>query len=79
MTAKSMLSKNTLLFTALAAALFAAAPAFAQDIPPDTTVENDGSVPKDRLVDEYAGRSSRAMKWLRATRSPRCVPVAISP
>jgi hypothetical protein len=55
MTAKSMLSKNTLLFTALAAALFAAAPAFAQDIPPDTTVETDAGVPKDRLVDEYAG------------------------
>lgn len=53
MNAKSMLSKNTLLFTALAAALFAAAPVFAQDVPPDAT-EADAGVPKDRLVDEYA-------------------------
>ena len=53
MNAKSMLSKNTLLFTALAAALFAAAPVFAQDVPPDVT-EADAGVPKDRLVDEYA-------------------------
>lgn len=48
-----MTARNTLLFTALAAALFAATPAFAQDTPPDTT-ETDASVPKDRLVDEYS-------------------------
>ena len=53
MTAKNLFSKNTLLFTALAAALFAATPAFAQDVPPDST-ETDAGVPKDRLVDEYA-------------------------
>jgi hypothetical protein len=51
-----MTARNTLLFTALAAALFAATPAFAQDVPPDTTTtETDASVPKDRLVDAYAG------------------------
>lgn len=49
----NLVSRNTLLFTALAAALFAAAPVFAQDAPPDTT-ETDAGVPKDRLVDEYA-------------------------
>ncbi|WP_457096775.1 hypothetical protein [Lysobacter sp. P5_B9] len=50
-----MTAKNTVLFAALAAALFAAAtPAFAQDVPPDT-VETDAVVPKDRLVDAYAG------------------------
>ncbi|GAB3097361.1 hypothetical protein [Lysobacter terrae] len=47
-----MTAKHTLLFAALAAALFAATPAFAQDTPPDTT-ETDASVPKDRLVDAY--------------------------
>jgi len=50
-----MTARNTLLFTALAAALFAATPAFAQDVPPDTTTtETDASVPKDRLVGDYA-------------------------
>jgi len=50
-----MTAKNTVLFAALAAALFAAAtPAFAQDVPPDA-VETDAAVPKDRLVDAYAG------------------------
>ena len=49
-----MTAKNTVLFAALAAALFAAAPALAQDAPPDT-VETDAAVPKDRLVDAYAG------------------------
>ena len=48
-----MNAKHTLLFAALAAALFAATPAFAQDTPPDTT-ETNATVPKDRLVDEYA-------------------------
>jgi hypothetical protein len=48
-----MTAKHTLLFAALAAALFAATPAFAQDTPPDTT-ETDASVPRDRLVDAYA-------------------------
>jgi hypothetical protein len=47
------MTKNTLLFTALAAALFAAVPAVAQEVPPDT-IEADAGVPKDRLVDEYA-------------------------
>jgi hypothetical protein len=51
---RNTLSRNTLLFAALAAALFAATPAFAEDVPPDTVVENDAGVPKDRLVDEYA-------------------------
>jgi hypothetical protein len=50
----AMTAKHTLLFAALAATLFAATPAFAQDVPPDTT-ETDASVPRDRLVDEYAG------------------------
>ena len=54
MTAKKTLPKNSMLAVALAAALFAAMPAFAQDTPPPDTVENDASVPKDRLVDEYA-------------------------
>ena len=52
-----MTAKKTLLFVALAAALFTATPAFAQDAPPPDspdTVESDASVPKDRLVDEYA-------------------------
>lgn len=49
-----MTAKPTLLFAALAAVLFAATPAFAQDTPPDTA-ETDASVPKDRLVDDYAG------------------------
>lgn len=49
-----MTAKHTLLFAALAAALFAASPAFAQDTPPDTT-EADASVSKDRLVADYAG------------------------
>jgi hypothetical protein len=50
-----MTAKKTLLFAALAAALFAAAPVFAQDTPPDTTTtETDAGVPKDRLVDAYA-------------------------
>ncbi|GAB3359715.1 hypothetical protein [Lysobacter tyrosinilyticus] len=49
-----MTARNTLLFTALAAAMFAATPAFAQDAPPDTTTETDAGVPKDRLVDAYA-------------------------
>lgn len=48
-----MTAKKTLLFAALAAALFATTPAFAQETPPDTT-EADASVPKDRLVDEYS-------------------------
>ncbi|QNP41662.1 hypothetical protein [Lysobacter solisilvae (ex Woo and Kim 2020)] len=48
-----MTAKHTLLFVALAATLFAATPAFAQDVPPDAT-ETDAGVPKDRLVDEYA-------------------------
>jgi hypothetical protein len=48
-----MTARKTLLFAALAAALFAATPAFAQDTPPDTT-ETDASVPRDRLVDEYS-------------------------
>lgn len=44
-----MTARQTALFTALAAAMFTfAAPAFAQDAPAD------GSVPRDRLVDEYA-------------------------
>lgn len=44
-----------LLAAAVAAALFAATPAFAQDAPDaPETVENDAGVPKDRLVDEYA-------------------------
>jgi hypothetical protein len=50
-----MTAKNTLLFSALAAALFAAAPAFAQDAPPPDTTETDAGVPKGRLVDAYAG------------------------
>jgi hypothetical protein len=50
-----MTAKNTVLFVALAAALFAATPAFAQDVPPDTTTETDAGVPKGRLVDQYAG------------------------
>ena len=50
-----MTARNTLLFTALAAAMFAATPAFAQDVPPDTTTTTtDAGVPKDRLVDAYA-------------------------
>lgn len=53
-----MTAKQTLLAAAMGAALFAAMPAFAQDSTdpadtPDTTVE-DASVPKDRLVGEYA-------------------------
>jgi hypothetical protein len=56
MTAKKILPKKSWLALALAAALFAASPAFAQDAPlpdaPDTV--DDSSVPKDRLVDEYA-------------------------
>ena len=51
-----MTAKNTLLFTALAAAMFAASPAFAQDAPPPDTTETDASVPKDRLVDAYADK-----------------------
>jgi hypothetical protein len=50
-----MTAKNTLLFAALAAALFAATPAFAQDAPPPETTETDAGVTKDRLVDAYAG------------------------
>lgn len=43
-----------LLSAALSAALFAAAPAFAQDAPPpEDEVVADASVPKDRLVDRY--------------------------
>lgn len=49
-----MTARNTLLFTALAAAMFAATPAFAQDTPPDTTTETDAGVPKERLVDAYS-------------------------
>ena len=51
-----MTARNTLLFTALAAAMFAASPAFAQDAPPPDTTETDASVPKDRLVDAYADK-----------------------
>ena len=51
-----MTARNTLLFTALAAAMFAATPAFAQDAPPPDTTETDASVPKDRLVDAYADK-----------------------
>jgi hypothetical protein len=49
-----MTARNTLLFTALAAALFIAMPAFAQETPPPDTTETDASVPKDRLVGEYS-------------------------
>jgi hypothetical protein len=54
-----MTARNTLLFTALAAAListsmFAASPAFAQEVPPPDTTETDAGVPKDRLVSEYS-------------------------
>lgn len=54
-----MTARNTLLFTALAAAMistsmFAASPAFAQEAPPPDTTETDASVPKDRLVGEYS-------------------------
>lgn len=54
MTATASNVKATLLFTALAAVLFSAAPAFAQETPPPETVETDAGVPKDRLVDEYS-------------------------
>lgn len=54
MTARASNIKATLLFTALAAALFAATPAFAQDAPPPEVTETDASVPKDRLVGEYS-------------------------
>lgn len=54
MTATASKVKATLLFTALAAALFAATPALAQDTPPPDATETDASVPKDRLVDEYS-------------------------
>jgi hypothetical protein len=54
-----MTARNTLLFTALAAAListsmFAASPAFAQEVPPPDTTETEAGVPKDRLVSEYS-------------------------
>jgi hypothetical protein len=54
-----MTARNTLLFTALAAGListsmFAASPAFAQEVPPPDTTETDASAPKDRLVSEYS-------------------------
>jgi len=54
MTATASNVKATLLFTALAAVLFSAAPAFAQETPPPDTTETDAGVPKDRLVDEYS-------------------------
>lgn len=48
--------KHNLMFAALAAAMFAAAPAFTQDAP-ETPEEptNDASITSDRLVDAYAG------------------------
>ena len=51
-----MTANKTLLFAALAAALFAAAPAFAQDstTTTDTTTTTDAGVPKDRLVSTYS-------------------------
>ncbi|KQY50430.1 hypothetical protein [Lysobacter sp. Root494] len=49
-----MTSRNTLLFTALAVALFAAVPASAQEAPSPDTTESDAGVPKDRLVTEYS-------------------------
>jgi len=54
MAAKSS-CKHNLMFAALAAALFAAAPAFAQDAP-ETPEEpaNDANATSDRLVDAYA-------------------------
>lgn len=54
MTATASNVKATLLFTALAAVLFSAAPALAQETPPPDTTETDAGVPKDRLVDEYS-------------------------
>lgn len=48
-----MTAKKTHLFVALGAALFLlGAPALAQDAPPPPA--DDGSVPRDRLVDEYS-------------------------
>ncbi|QSX78836.1 hypothetical protein [Agrilutibacter solisilvae] len=48
-----MAANKTHLFMALSAALLLiGAPALAQDAPPDTV--EDGGVPRDRLVDEYA-------------------------
>lgn len=48
-----MNAKHSLLFSALAMALFAAAPALAKDAAPDVA-ESGATVPQDRLVDEYA-------------------------
>lgn len=45
---------QTLLSAALAAALFAVAPTFAQDTSTDTELVANASVPKDRLIERYA-------------------------
>ena len=47
-------SRSLLLPAALCAALFAAAPAFAQDAGDDADVIAQATVPQDRLVDRYA-------------------------
>lgn len=54
MNAKKTLPNKSLFVVALATALFAAAPAFAQEEAAPDTVEADASAPKDSLVADYA-------------------------
>lgn len=54
MNAKKTLPNKNLFVVALATALFAAAPAFAQEETAPDTVEADASAPKDSLVADYA-------------------------